>query len=312
MNHSSVIRARNAAYSTRLSRLCAIFLVVLLCRSPLAAPSTAPAHGLLWEISRPGMAPSYLFGTIHSEDPGVIALAPVVEQAFTTSRQVVLEVNLNADAIATGATAMLLTDGRRLQEIIGGELFAQAVAALRTRGIPEAVAERMKPWAAATALSMPVPETGRVLDVVLFERAQQTGKTLHGLETIAEQLAVFEGLPLDDQVALLRDAVEQFDGLDAMLADLLAAYKRQDLAAMMAINETALASGDPRLAGEFQRRLIVDRNQRMAERMEPYLRQGGAFIAVGALHLAGEQGLVRLLEQRGYTVKDVKYGALNP
>jgi uncharacterized protein YbaP (TraB family) len=286
--------------------------VVLLCRSPLAAPSTAPAHGLLWEISRPGTTPSYLFGTIHSEDPGVIALAPSVEQAFTASRQVVLEVNLDADAIAAGAAAMLLTDGQRLPEIIGGKLFAQAAAALRTRGIPEAVAEHMKPWAAAAALSMPTPDTGRVLDVVLFERARQAGKTVHGLETIAEQLAVFEGLPLDDQVALLQDAVEQFAGLDPMLADLLAAYKRQDLAAMMAINESALASSDPRLAEEFQRRLIVERNRRMAGRTEPYLRQGGAFIAVGALHLAGEQGLVRLLEQRGYTLKAVKYGAINP
>jgi hypothetical protein len=165
----------------------------------------------------------------------------------------------------------------------------------------------MKPWAAATALSMPVPETGRVLDVVLFQRAQQAGKPLHGLETIAEQLEVFDGLPLEDQVGLLRDAVEQVDGLDAMLAELLAAYKRQDLAAMMAINEAAMAAGDQRLAGEFQRRLIVDRNHRMAERMEPWLNQGGAFVAVGALHLPGEQGIVSLLRQRGYSVRAVEY-----
>jgi len=172
--------------------------------------------------------------------------------------------------------------------------------------IPDAATEHMKPWAAATALSMPVPETGRVLDVVLFQRAQQAGKPLHGLETIAEQLEVFDGLPLEDQVGLLRDAVEQVAGLDAMLAELLAAYKRQDLAAMVAINEAAMATGDQRLAGEFQRRLIVDRNHRMAERMEPWLQQGGAFVAVGALHLPGEQGLLRLLEQRGYSLRAVK------
>lgn len=254
----------------------------------------------------------YLFGTIHSEDPGVITLAPQVEQAFTGSRQVVLELNPDAEAMAAGAAAMLLTDGRRLPEIIGNELFAQAAAALRTRGIPEALAERMKPWAVAATLSIPAPETGRVLDMVLFERAQQAGKTVHGLETIAEQLGVFDGLSLDDQVMLLRDAVEHFADLDAMLDELLAAYKRQDLAAMMSINAAALARSDPRLAREFQRRLIVDRNHRMAERMEPYLRQGGAFIAVGALHLAGDQGLVRLLEQRGYTVRAVDYGAPSP
>ena len=154
---------------------------------------------------------------------------------------------------------------------------------------------------------MPAPVTGVVLDVVLFQRAQQAGKRLYGLETIAEQLEVFEGLSLDDQVALLKDAVEQFSGIDAMNAELLAAYRRQDLATMLAINETAMASGDQRLAREFQRRLIVNRNHRMAERMEPYLKQGKAFVAVGALHLPGEQGLIRLLEQRGYSVRAVEY-----
>jgi len=219
---------------------------------------------------------------------------------------VILEVNLDTEAMAAGSRVMLMTDGRRLSEIIGKALFERTVSALQSRGIPEVVAEHMKPWAAATALSMPVPETGVVLDMVLFQRARQAGKPLHGLETIAEQLEVFEGLPLDEQVALLRDAVEQVAGLDAMLAELLAAYKRQDLAAMVAINETAMATGDQRLAGEFQRRLIVDRNHRMADRMEPWLQQGGAFVAVGALHLPGEEGLISLLRQRGYSVRAVK------
>jgi uncharacterized protein YbaP (TraB family) len=297
-----------AVYSSRIRRLYVACLAVLFCQAIVAAlPSSGPVHGLLWEIGSPDSSPSYLFGTIHSEDPGVIGLAPTVERAFAGCRQVILEVNLDADAMVAGSMAMLLTDGRRLSEIVGKPLFEQTATALRTRGIPDAVTEHMKPWAAATALSMPVPETGRVLDVVLFQRAQQAGKPLHGLETIAEQLEVFDGLPLEDQVGLLRDAVEQVTGLDAMLAELLAAYKRQDLAAMIAINEAAMATGDQRLAGEFQRRLIVDRNHRMAKRMEPWLQQGGAFVAVGALHLPGEQGLVSLLRQRGYSVRAVEY-----
>jgi len=292
---------------SRILRLYVACLGVLFCQALMAAlPSSGPAHGLLWKISRPGTTPSYLFGTMHSEDAGVIDLAPAVESAFTGCRQVILEVNLDTNAMIAGSTAMLLTDGRRLSEIVGEALFERTAAALQSRGIPETLADHMKPWAAATALTMPAPETGRVLDVVLFQRAQQSGKPIHGLETITEQLEVFEGLPLNDQVALLRDAVEQFGGIDAMNAELLAAYKRQDLAAMMAINEAAMATGDQRLAGEFQRRLIVDRNHRMADRMEPWLQQGGAFVAVGALHLPGEQGLIRLLEQQGYSVRAVE------
>ena len=289
-----------------LLRLYVVCLSVLFCQVAVAV-AEGPAHGLLWKISRPGSVPSYLFGTIHSEDAGVIALAPAVESAFNDSRRVILEVLLDTDAMAAGSAALLMTDGRRLSEIVGKPLFEQTAAALLSRGIPEVVAEHMKPWAAATALAMPAPETGVVLDMVLFQRAQQAGKQLHGLETIAEQLEVFEGLPLDDQVALLRDAVEQFAKIDALYAELLAAYKRQDLAAMMAINETAMATGDQRLARDFQRRLIVDRNKRMAERMEPYLKQGGVFVAVGALHLPGEQGLLRLLGRRGYTLTAVDY-----
>jgi uncharacterized protein YbaP (TraB family) len=295
-------------YFSRILRLYVVCLGVLFSQALIAAsPSSGPAHGLLWEIGRKDSAPSYLFGTMHSEDPGIISLAPAVERAFTESRQVILEVNMDADALVAGSAAMMMTDGRQLSGIIGKDLFEQTATALQARGIPEVVTEHMKPWAAATALSMPVPVTGQVLDMVLYQRARQAGKPLHGLETIAEQLEVFDGLPLDDQVALLRDAVEQVAGIDAMQAELLAAYKRQDLAAMMAINEAAMATGDQRLAREFQRRLILDRNHRMAERMEPWLKQGGAFVAVGALHLPGEQGLISLLRQQGYSVRGVVY-----
>jgi uncharacterized protein YbaP (TraB family) len=293
-------------YFSRILQFYVVCLGVLFCQAVVAAlPS--PSHGLLWEITHPDSPPSYLFGTMHSEDPGVISLAPAVERAFTESRQVILEVNMDASALVAGSAAMLLTDGRQLSGIIGKDLFEQTAAALQARGVPAVVTEHMKPWAAATALSLPVPVTGQVLDRVLYQRAQQEGKPIHGLETIAEQLEVFEGLPLDDQVALLRDAVEQVTGIDAMQAELLAAYKRQDLAAMMAINEAAMATGDQRLARDFQRRLIVDRNHRMVERMEPWLKQGGAFVAVGALHLPGEQGLIRQLSKRGYSVRVVVY-----
>ena len=139
-----------AGYCKRIVSWCAVCLGVLFCQALVAAlPSSGPAHGLLWEIQRPDTAPSYLFGTIHSEDPAVIDLAPAVERAFTDSRRVILEVNLDTEALVAGSAAMLITDSRLLPEIVGNPLFEQAVAALRSRGIPEVVAARMKPWAAA-------------------------------------------------------------------------------------------------------------------------------------------------------------------
>jgi len=106
-----------------------------------------------------------------------------------------------------------------------------------------------------------------------------------------------------DQVTLLQEAVAGFSDIDVMHAELLAAYRRRDLSELMTISEADMQQGDQRLADEFRQRLLVDRNHRMAERMEQYLQQGKAFVAVGALHLPGEDGLLNLLEQQGYTLR---------
>jgi hypothetical protein len=137
----------------------------------------------------------------------------------------------------------------------------------------------------------------------LYEYALQGGKQVHGLETIQEQLDVFNTMPLDEQVLLLKDAVDHFREVDALYTDLLAAWKQRDLARLVAINETAMADGDRQFTDRFQRRLVTQRNYLMVERMQSYLKQGKAFVAVGALHLPGEEGLLNLLEKRGYTVR---------
>lgn len=281
---------------------CLLAVVFLQWFTPLRA-SEDKNHGLLWELSKPGIEPAYLFGTIHSEDPEVLQLPQPVQQAIDRCNTVVLEMLLDAEAMMYSSTAMLMMDGRMLSDIIGKPLFRQTASAIRSRGIQELVLERMKPWAAAVILSMPASETGLVLDMMLYQSALEQGKSVHGLETVEEQLNVFEALSEKDQVLLLQDAVENFPELDALHAELLEAYKQRDLAGLMALGEAAMQAGDQQLADEFQQHLVVDRNHRMLDRMQVYLRQGEVFIAVGALHLPGEEGLLKLLEQQGFTVR---------
>lgn len=282
-----------------------VLLAALLLLAAMSRAGIDKGHGLLWEVSGEDAEPAYLFGTIHSEDPGVLQLAGPVQQAFDASQAVVLEMLLDVDAMMYSSTAMLMMDGRTLSDIVGQPLFGKISRAIQSRGIPEMVLERMQPWAAAVTLSMPAPETGQVLDAMLYKNALQQGKEVYGLETVQEQLQVFESMSEADQIALLKDAVENFPDIDAMHAALLAAYKQRDLNRLMAISDASMQQGDQRLADEFQQRLIVDRNHRMAERMRQYLQQGKAFIAVGALHLPGKEGLLNLLEQQGYTVRRV-------
>jgi uncharacterized protein YbaP (TraB family) len=296
-----VISMHKSVLSTMQFVLCSVFL----CVSVVSAADTRRDHGLLWEISKPGMAASYLFGTVHSEDPEVVQLAPPVQQAFDRSGSVILEIMMDMNAMIYSSTAMLMTDDRTLSEVVGESLYKKTALAIQSRGIPELVLERMKPWAAATILSVPPPETGLMLDLVLYQQAQAAGKQLHGLETIQEQLGIFDSMSENDQIQLLRDAVDNLDKIDRMNAEVLVLYKRRDLAGMQALNQRYMNDGDPGISRDLEQRLIIDRNRTMVERMQPYLQAGNAFVAVGALHLPGDQGLLGLLDRRGYTVKRV-------
>jgi uncharacterized protein YbaP (TraB family) len=281
----------------------AVWLFFLL--AAISQADTDRSHGLLWEVSKSGQQPAYLFGTIHSEDPAVVDLPAPVKQAFDASNSVVLEMLMDTDTMRYSSTAMLMLDGRSLSDVIGMPLYEKVSATIASRGIPEHVLQRMKPWAVAVTLSTPALETGQILDRVLYQYALQQDKAVYGLETVREQLDLFDSMSESDQVILLRDAVDKFPELDTLHAELLAVYRQRDLEGLLAINETSMQAEDQRLANDFQRRVIDDRNQRMAERMQPYLRQGKAFVAVGALHLPGEKGLLNLLEQQGYTIRRI-------
>ena len=289
----------------RLDPVVLLAVVLLFFLVAITLADTDRSHGLLWELSKTGQQSAYLFGTIHSEDPAVVELPATVKQAFDASNSVVLEMLMDTDTMRYSSTAMLMLDGRSLTDVVGMPLYKKVSAAIASRGIPELVLNRMKPWAAAVTLSTPALETGQILDLVLYQDALQQDKAVYGLETVQEQLDLFDSMSESDQVTLLRDAVDKFPELDALHAELLEVYKQRDLEGLLAINETSMQAEDQRLAKEFQRRVIDDRNHRMAERMQPYLRQGKAFVAVGTLHLPGEQGLLNLLEQQGYTVRRV-------
>ena len=296
---------RDGVTIRRLDPVVLLAVVLLFFLAAITLADTGRSHGLLWELSKTGQQPAYLFGTIHSEDPAVVELPAPVKQAFDVSNSVVLEMLMDTDTMRYSSTAMLMLDGRSLTDMVGMPLYKKVSAAIASRGIPELVLNRMKPWAAAVTLSTPALETGQILDLVLYQEALQQDKAVYGLETVQEQLDLFDSMSESDQVTLLRDAVDKFPELDALHAELLEVYKQRDLEGLLAINETSMQAEDQRLAKEFQRRVIDDRNHRMAERMQPYLRQGKAFVAVGALHLPGEQGLLNLLEQQGYTVRRV-------
>ena len=259
-------------------------------------------RGLLFQVEKPGSKPSYVFGTIHSEDARVLALPAAVQDALDRADVFAMEVVPDAKAVMKSMLTMVYTDGRTLKDALGSQLYAQAVAAVEANGTPEAAVRDFKPWAVITLISVPPPKTGEFLDIRLLALAREQSKQIVGLETIEEQLGVFEALSEAEQVSLLRDPL----ALKAKLPDidrvLLESYLDRDLAELVRLNEEFLQGEDPALTRRFQVAAIETRNARMVERMVPLLLKGNAFVAIGALHLPGPLGVLSLLRQRGWQV----------
>jgi uncharacterized protein YbaP (TraB family) len=261
--------------------------------------------GLLFRVEKEGVQPSYLFGTVHLEDQRVTTLPQPVRSAFDESRVVVLEVVMDERALLGAAMGMLITDGRELRDLLGEDLYLRTATAMASRGIPEVALRHYKPWSVMTLLSIPPPETGLFLDFILYQTAQAEGKQVRGLESIEEQLAVFDEISEQEQIQLLEETLNNLDKLPTMFEEMLDAYLNRDLAALMEINDNYQELGDPELARKFQERLLDQRNMRMVERLRPMLEEGGLFVGLGALHLPGEKGVLNLLNRAGYKVKAV-------
>ena len=260
--------------------------------------------GLLWKISPPQGEPSYLFGTMHSPDPRVTRLAPVVQSAFDRAASFTMELLINASGVSTMAEAMFFPPGQDLRKVLGSELYAQAHQAIIDRGLSTRDLERKKPWVIVMLLSTPRTELGLPLDIRLQLQATLQGKPTYGLETMSEQVAVFNDLPIADQVDLLRDALAVDAEVTRQFEALIQAYVNRDLTRLMAIVDEPKRQRSPAFA-RMMERLLAERNDTMLKRMRVRLDEGNAFIAVGAAHLAGEDGLLQLLEGIGYHVSVV-------
>jgi hypothetical protein len=269
--------------------------------TPAPVAAAAAEIGLLWRVQRDGGPRSYVFGTIHVDDPRVLDLPKTVLDAFLTSPVFVPEASLDeANLLAIGFD-LILRDGRTLEGIVGTELFEKAVARLAGIGVPRQATDLLKPWAALIMLSAPKSPSGMFLDRKLFLDAKRLGKSIQPLETLDEQLGIFKNMPESDQVSMLSEAVDQHTELPQMVEHLLGAYLSRDLSELQSLSRD-YQTGQSDIADEMMERIVDKRNVTMVERLLGTLELGGAFVAIGALHLPGDRGVLQMLRREGFDV----------
>jgi uncharacterized protein len=281
------------------------------------ADRTPNGKGLLWKIETDGRV-SYLFGTMHMTDPRVTTMTSAAEKAFQGSDTVVIETTdvLDKSAMMTGLLKkpelIMFTDGTTLTSLLPQDEVALVNKALDARGIPPTSIVKMKPWMLSAMLALPACELARqadgeaVLDIKLAEDAKAEGKSLRGLETAVSQLEAMASLPMDFHVKGLVETLKLGNRIDDVTETMIDLYQQGETGMFWPLFRAALPSDDTDASyAAFEETMVTARNRIMVERALPILAEGNAFIAVGALHLPGPQGLIELLRARGMTVTPV-------
>jgi uncharacterized protein YbaP (TraB family) len=235
-----------------------------------------------------------------------------VDQAIAASDVFLAELPLD-DKTTSGVTQrMFLPDEGVLSDVLSEELYDRLAAYLAGRGLSIAPFQRLKPWVMAVTLplldSLADFAKRKPLDLQLYADAEKAGKEVGGIETPEEQLGIFETLTKEEQEQLLvasLDAVEAAkEGEDPMkkMADV---YLQGDEEALMGYVKEMMA-GEGELSTRLAKRLIDDRNAKMAERVAARVAAAPSktlFVAVGTAHVVGPTGLVETLRKQGWTVR---------
>jgi hypothetical protein len=275
-------------------------------------------QAILWRIEKPGLPKSYLFGTVHVIDKSLQDLSPAVRSALDDSKIVAVESiegsrRANTLAMAETVPLMVSTD-KELQRILDDDELTVVEKALTDAGYPSEMALGLKPWAATMFLAdseCQKEDEARGLksvDRIIKDRATADGLPVVGLETIAEQYRSLASIADADQIAWLKASIKLHDRVDDVSQTMSELYRFRLLSAVWPLTQALApeAGLDDATLHSLQNELISKRNRRMLDHAMPLLREGGVFIAVGALHQSGPDGLVSLLRGEGFTVTAVE------
>jgi len=261
-------------------------------------------RGLLWAVSRKGSPQSHVYGTIHVADPRLEGLPEPVQAAFARASSLMLEFLADRYASERFIEAAMFLDGQTLEEKIGAEDFERVLAQLQPIGLSREFVNKLKPWGVLLNLRDSRGGAGTTPDARLAAMARTRRMPVFQIEGVEEQIFTFDEMPMAAQVALLKHSLAHRDELLELAERTLESYLAGDLQGIWRLREQFIERHGEIATYQamLTKRIIHDRNVVMAFRVQRELRRGGAFVALGALHLYGGKGVLALLEQDGWRI----------
>jgi uncharacterized protein len=266
---------------------------------------------LLWEISGNGLKEtSFLYGTIHIIDKEDYFLPAGTLSAIDKSEKVFFEIDMTQMSDVSKLMPLMqkafMDNDLTLKDLLNDEDYKLVNDHFKELGLPLFFLEKIKPMFltvfASGDMSPGDLQNGDIksYEMEFMKIAENSGKTIGGLETIDYQISIFDSIPYMDQANMLVESIKSTDVGDDQMKELVDLYIAQDIAGLYKIMQ-----GDENIS-EYEDVLLFKRNANWIPIMSQNMASNRSFFAVGAGHLGGAKGVINLLRQEGYSVKPFK------
>ncbi len=266
---------------------------------------------LLWKIEKKGIeSTSYLFGTIHMIDREDFFLPPGTETAIKSSEQMVFEIDMDEMSNMGAQLGMLskafMKGGTTLQDLLTPEEYTMVNDHFQSKGMPLFMLERIKPMFLSAMVDVDISDfsmngnNGAIVsyEMEFYDKAKKNNIEVEGLETMEYQMGIFDAIPYDVQADMLVESISSGTS-EELMDELVQSYLDQDIEAL--VESIDAEEG----LDEYSDMLLKDRNTNWIPEIGKQMLEGPTFFAVGAGHLAGEDGVIHLLRENGYTLTPI-------
>ena len=278
------------------------FLILVILLLNIVSFANASERGLFWKLKAPNGLTHYLFGTIHTDDNRIIKFLPVVKKSVNASDLLLVEITpgdhsqnlfMKNYSLVSHLNAEELNQIKKLSEF--HVMYFENVI-------------RMKPWLLAIIFDSPKPHTEFNQDYLLMAMAEDLDKEVLGIESSKEHFASMDSLSLDEQLMMLRAVLKKTE--KERLYDynlLMKEYLSADVEQIRKTDEQLTGKLLPKaLWAKIKIQLMDERNKKMAIKIKELAQDKQLFIAVGASHLSGKDGLLSQLRDSGFKLTPLK------
>jgi len=258
-------------------------------------------QSIFWEISGNGLKDtSYIYGTMHSQDSRIFQFKDGVEGAFNNSDIYAMELNIDSIDKSKMISELIMKNDRSLDKLLSKKEYLIVEKFFSdSLNMQLFIFNKMQPLYTAQLLTL--KQVGNqeqdALDIYFFNLAKKQNKIALGLESMEEQLSAFSSIPYKLQAKELLNAVENYSNND--FSNLMNLYLEENLDEILTLQK---GEDNDKLNKIIIKELLNKRNVNLANRSIPLIEKASTFIAIGAAHLPGEDGVIEILRKKGYTV----------